>query len=613
MTITPQFLEEIRTRLPCSELIGRRVRLVRKGREYSGLCPFHNEKTPSFTVNDDKAFFHCFGCGAHGDVIGFTMQIDNLTFPEAVEKLAGEAGLEMPRLTAQDRARAQIQKSLHEVVEIACAWFEAQLRAPVGKVGLNYLYSRGLDDSTISRFRLGYAPDNREALKAALKAEGIDETLMLEAGLITKPEGIRGSFDFFRGRVIFPIMDTRGRPIAFGGRIIGDGQPKYLNSRDTPLFDKGRTLYALDKARPAVLGGPGRVPADLIIVEGYMDVIALHKAGFEGAVAPLGTALTENQIEILWKIANEPLLCFDGDQAGERAANRAANRALPLLQPGRSFRFIFLPKGDDPDSFVRRAGALAFRELLAKARPMFEVVWDSVAGNAAIDTPERRAGLEHKFEEIVRLIAERGVQAQYRRHYKSKLWSVFFSEITGRRVTKTYSTVRAPGDLSYAEFHNQRLLIAAILNNFDLYGEVIEELLKLDLGKPEYNRIPREMVEAFARQPPDLDRDSLVRELTNRHVALDEFLDPQLELLGPYARPGVPFDEALKMWRLTYRGLQLRAYNQELEQAKSQHAKSPSAESIQRIEQIIAVIQAIQQEADTQEYLAFCPLIDLAA
>jgi DNA primase len=328
LAFPPRFLDEIRARLACSEVIGRRVRLVRKGREHSGLCPFHNEKTPSFTVNDDKGFFHCFGCGAHGDVIGFTMKIDHLPFPEAVERLAGEAGLEMPRQTPAERARAEVENTLQDVVEAACAWYEAQLRAPAGSAGLAYLRNRGLDEATIAGFRLGFAPDGRAALKSALLQKGFKEDLLLQAGLLVRPDDGRESFDFFRGRVMFPIADRRGRVIAFGGRVMGDGQPKYLNSRDTPLFDKGRTLYALDKARAGVAKA-----AELIVAEGYMDVIALHAAGFAGAVAPLGTALTEAQIEALWKLAPEPIVCLDGDAAGQRAALRAAERALPMLKP----------------------------------------------------------------------------------------------------------------------------------------------------------------------------------------------------------------------------------------------------------------------------------------
>ena len=386
MAFTPDFLDEIRARLSVSDVVGRRVRLTKAGREHKGLCPFHNEKTPSFYVNDDKGFFHCFGCGAHGDVFGFTMRAEGLEFREAVERMAGLAGLQLPVESPAERERAEQRKTLHQVVEAACAWFEAQLRAPGGRAALAYLRDRGLDDATIKAFRLGFAPDGRTALKDALKAQGIDESQALEAGLLVKPEGGGESYDFFRGRVMFAINDRRGQVVAFGGRVMGDGQPKYLNSRDTPLFDKGRMLYALDKAREGVRGG-----AELIVVEGYMDVIALHAAGFSGAVAPLGTAFTEAQIEQLWKLAPEPIVCFDGDAAGQRAALRAADRALPILAPGLSLRFAVMPLGDDPDSLVRKRGPEALRDVLRHAKPLSDVVWESEVVGRVLETPEQRA------------------------------------------------------------------------------------------------------------------------------------------------------------------------------------------------------------------------------
>jgi DNA primase len=499
MTFTPQFLEEIRTRLACSEVVGRRVRLVRKGREHSGLCPFHNEKTPSFTVNDDKGFFHCFGCGAHGDVIGFSMRIDNLSFPEAVEKLAGEAGLPIPRFTPAERERAQRQQTLHDVVEAACAWFQKQLETPGGKPGLAYLRGRGLTPETIARFRLGYAPDSRQALKTALKAAGIEESLLLEAGLIVRPEDGRDSFDFFRGRVIFPIMDQRGRAVAFGGRILADGQPKYLNSRDTPLFDKGRTLYALDKARAGVAGGAGRTPAALVVVEGYMDVIALHEAGFTGAVAPLGTAITERQIEALWKLAPEPILCLDGDAAGQRAAFRAAERVLPLLKPGFSLRFATLPASEDPDSLIRRQGPAAMAQVLDTARPLVDLVWDAEAAGRPLDTPERRAGLEARLKERISLIADRSVQQQYfQTLVRERLWTTF--------RPRRFAGAAKPVPMRYSGLVDPPLgqvLLTTLINHPGLITEYCETLASLALPQPGLERILKEILDFAGRSELD--------------------------------------------------------------------------------------------------------------
>ena len=384
----PSFLDEIRARVSLVSVIARGVRLTRKGREHSGLCPFHNEKSPSFTVNEDKGFYHCFGCGAHGDVISFEMQVHHLSFVEAVERLAGEAGLEVPKQTVEERERAQRAASLYDVMEAACVFFERELRRAVGQTALGYLRGRGVDDQAIGCFRLGYSPDSRSALLQVLKAAGIPEPLAVEAGLLISPEGGGEPFDRFRGRVMFPITDRRGRVIAFGGRILGDGQPKYLNSPDTPLFHKGRVLYGLAQARePAASAGT------VIVCEGYMDVIALNRAGFANAVAPLGTALTEDQIGLLWRMAAEPIICLDGDAAGQRAAAKAAERALPLLEPGRSLRFAAIPPPEDPDSLIRSRGAGAMQEVLDHALPLSEVLWRQELAGHSLDTPERCAAI----------------------------------------------------------------------------------------------------------------------------------------------------------------------------------------------------------------------------
>ena len=380
MAFPPQFLDELRTRLPVSEVVGKKVRLTRKGREFTGLCPFHNEKTPSFTVNDDKAFYHCFGCGQHGDVITFAMETDGLSFPEAIERLAGQAGLEVPQSSPQERERAKVRSTLYDVVEQVCAWYEEQLSQPGGRDAYDYLRGRGFTDETIGTFRLGFAPDGRGRLLQAMEARGVRQDQLVEAGLIKMPEGGGNPRDYFFNRVIFPINDSRGRVIAFGGRILGDGQPKYLNSPETPLFHKGRSLYNFTMAREA-----SRDAGTVIVAEGYTDVIALAQAGLPNSVAPLGTALTEDQMRLIWRIADEPVLCFDGDTAGERAALRAAERALPLLQPGKTLRFMALPSGDDPDTLIKARGAEGFRTLLAGAHQLVDVLWQSEVAAASHD------------------------------------------------------------------------------------------------------------------------------------------------------------------------------------------------------------------------------------
>jgi len=421
LPIPPDFLEELRRRLTLSSVVAKRVRLTKKGREFEGLCPFHNEKTPSFFVNDDKAFYHCFGCGAHGDVLSFVINTEGLSFPEAVERLAGEAGLEVPRSAAVDPAERARRAGAEAAVEAACAWFQSQLKLPAGKAALDYLRGRQVDDSQLAGFRIGFAPDQRTALKAHLLKQEFAEDVLLEAGLLVKPEDGGASYDRFRGRVMFPIADRRGRIIAFGGRVMGDGQPKYLNSPEGPLFHKGRTLYAHHLAREAAAHGE-----PVIVAEGYMDVVALHRAGFRGAVAPLGTALTEDQLAELWRLAAEPALCFDGDAAGQRAAARAALRALPLLAPGKSLRFVTLPAGQDPDDVVGQpGGTIQFRELLAGAAPLSAVLWETERARAPLDTPERRADFRVRLRDHINHIGDRDVRRFYAEDFKAREAKLF--------------------------------------------------------------------------------------------------------------------------------------------------------------------------------------------
>ncbi|TXH37235.1 MAG: DNA primase [Rhodospirillaceae bacterium] len=421
MAFPPSFLEDLRQRLSIIDVVGRKVRLIRRGQEASGLCPFHNEKSPSFTVSEDKGFYHCFGCGAHGDVIGFVMNTEGLDFRNAVEKLAAEAGVTVPQDSFESRERAERQATLAGVMELAAKFFEGHLGASTGKAGLDYLRRRGLTPETIKQFRLGFAPDSRTALKAHLEKQDVPEALSVEAGLLIRPEdGPGATYDRFRGRVMFPILDRRGQVIAFGGRILTDEKPKYLNSPETPLFHKGRVLYNLSLAQK-----PARDKNEIIVAEGYMDVIALAQAGFPQAVAPLGTALTEDQIGLLWRLAPEPLLCFDGDVAGQKAAARAADRVLPILKPGLSLRFAWMPAGEDPDSLIKSQGAAALRRVLDGAEPLVEVVWRMVLADRPLDTPERRSGFRRDLFEAVGRIADKSIQDAYRQEMFARLDGLF--------------------------------------------------------------------------------------------------------------------------------------------------------------------------------------------
>ncbi|MCH8862864.1 MAG: DNA primase [Proteobacteria bacterium] len=546
MAFSEQFLEELRARAGLADVISRRVKLARKGREHLGLCPFHKEKTPSFTVNEEKGFYHCFGCGAHGSVFDFVMETDGLTFPEAVEKLAGEAGLEVPRATPEDRERQKQRQTLFDVTEKACLFFERRLRMPEGKKALDYLKRRGLGDDVIKRFRLGFAPDGRGVLKTALAKDGIPENLMVGAGLIIQPEdqeartGPGGSgdtpgpeartgtqkpkretYDRFRGRVMFPITDPRDRVIAFGGRVLESppagpetdksAAPKYLNSPETALFQKGRVLYGQKLA-----SGPARKAGIVIVTEGYTDVIALHRAGFEYAVAPLGTALTETQIGLLWRLAPEPVLCFDGDKAGVRAAGRALERALPLLKPGHSLRFALLPQNEDPDSLIQREGAAAFARVLGGALSLSDMLWRLVSQGVDISTPERCAGLEKKAYDAIGPIRDEKVRGFYMRDFRDRLFQTFRPKkmrLSGRfgptgmaaragqgRQAKSNLLVSTPLGRGAGEepVHRriEELLMLTLLSHPAILVAHHEDLAGLDMATPEMDRLCRAILEA---------------------------------------------------------------------------------------------------------------------
>ena len=525
MALPPRFLDELRGRVSITDIVGRSVRLIRKGRgEATGLCPFHNEKTPSFTVSEDKGFFHCFGCGAHGDVIGFVMRSEGLEFPQAVERLAGEAGMQVPRETPEERERAERQATLGGAVEFAARHFEQQLRASAGRAGLEYLKRRGLTDDTIRRFRLGFAPDSRHGLKAALEKAGIPEATAIEAGLLIKPadeappSGDGGpsdrSYDRFRGRVMFPILDRRGQAIAFGGRILDQGEPKYLNSPETPLFHKGRVLYGLSHAQKTA-----RETNEIIVVEGYMDVIALAQAGISNAVAPLGTALTEEQIALLWRMAEEPILCFDGDNAGQRAAARAADRAIPLLKPGLSLRFAWMPAGEDPDSLVRAKGAAGFREQMLRMEPLVEMVWRQVLADRPLDTPERRAGFRRDLAEAVARIADRSVGEAYRQEVHRRLDDLFRpqvkpgfhggvgqfgdqrSKFPGRQPPMPVGGEAARRGTASIQRTPYELILVTLVNHPDLTSRHCETVGEVEFPRGELDSLKAAIIDLAAGQP----------------------------------------------------------------------------------------------------------------
>jgi DNA primase len=603
MAFPSRFLDELRARVRLADVVGKRVRLQRKGRDYMGLCPFHKEKTPSFTVNEAKGFYHCFGCGAHGSLFDFVMETEGLGFREAVERLAGEAGLEMPVETPEERAREQRQKTLVDVCEAAAQFFEKSLRMPEGKAALEYLRRRGLDDAAIVRFRLGYSLDSRTALKSALERAGITEDQMVETGLLIRPEeGDRAPYDRFRGRVMFPILDRRNRVIAFGGRVMGDGEPKYLNSPETPLFHKGFVLYGLAQAAAQI-----HKTESVIVSEGYMDVIALHLAGFETAVAPLGTALTEDHLQTLWKLAREPVLCFDGDSAGQRAAGRAVERALPLLKPGMSLKIATLPAGEDPDSLIRTSGPEAMKRVLDAAIPLSEALWQTEVGNRVLTTPEERAWLEERLKRQAAKITDDSVRRHFRDAFQERLRDAF----RARRAGQTRSAPFRPASIPLAAAVSapaggagldrvrlwEAMLLATLLNHPDIMDIVGERLGSMAFSAPDLDILRQEVLKTLTGGP-GLDRAGLHNHLQDSGFseALSAALAPRIVDHAVFARPEAPMQMVLAGWEETFESLGRAALEVERAEAARRLAEDLAGSDDARLSESFERLSALKQQ-----------------
>lgn len=621
MAIPRPFIEELLGRTGLVELIGRRVKLVRRGREHTGLCPFHNEKTPSFTVNEEKGFYHCFGCGAHGTAIDFLMNTENLPFPEAVERLAGLAGLEVPRSAPRDEAAEARRRGLYEVLEMAANWFESQLASMPGADARAYLDRRGVSADVANTFRLGLAPDRRDAMKQAMLARDVPEQQLIEAGLLIAPEDGGETYDRFRNRLMFPIWDPRERIVAFGGRALGEQRAKYLNSPETPLFHKGSMLYNLPSARRAA-----RETGSVIVTEGYMDVIALHQAGFPHAVAPLGTALTEDQIALLWRLTPEPVLCFDGDAAGQRAATRAAERVLPLLKPGHSLRFALLPPGEDPDSLIAAEGPAAMTALLEAAQPLAEVLWRHALEGHSLDTPERRAGLRQDLRQLVNRIGDATVKAYYSEEIRARLDALSAERpggraagLAGRRgAARRFERSRggrpgyAAGDYRLAPHEGlgrggeavrdfgEPNLIAALLNHPDLIHAVFEDVSALHLRSHELDKIRGEIIKSAVSGAP-LDPDDLKTNFSDSRIIglIEELTGPGIAKLDPFARPDATFATALEGWTSVFNLHRLSELHREVRDAEAQLAADMTDENLARLQSAQAALAEAQgQGAD---------------
>jgi DNA primase len=570
-----RFLEELKARLRPSDVIGRSVKLKRQGREYVGLSPFTKEKSPSFFVNDDKGFFHDFSSGKHGDIISFLQETERLSFVEAVQRLAGEAGMALPAEDPQAAEREAKNQGLTDWMDLAQKWFAANLRRSPGKAAREYLEKRGLPEDQWERFGLGYAPNDREGLKKALVQRGARPGDLVEAGMLIAPEGGGTPYDRFRDRLMFPILDARGRIVSFGGRAMNpDDRAKYLNGPESPLFHKGATLYGLPEAR-RILGAESRDGQAIVVVEGYMDVIACQRAGVP-AVAPMGTALTEEQMERLWRVSSEPVLCFDGDAAGRRAAYRAIDRALPQLKSGRSFRFALLDAGQDPDDILRDKGAPALRQALAATRPFAEVLFQREGEAEPLDTPERRAGFKGRLRQAASAIQDKDLAEQYRR----ELFDRFDAMFPARRAPHGPSGQQGGGGFGGRRFGPQPVLgqtaegaqamqslsrsiepVAAALahgaiDDPERMDDHLEAIASHGFGDPALEGLAQEMVRLrFSGQ--DLDSAALRRHLAQSgHDALVREVEKAAAKSGaPFLAANAPLAEARVRWSQAFDAL----------------------------------------------------------
>lgn len=521
MRFPPSVLDEIRARLPVSAVVGRRVKLVKSGREWKGLSPFQAEKTPSFYVNDQKGFYHCFSSGKHGDIFRFVTETEGLSFPETVERLAQEAGVALPKLAPEAVEQEKKRKDLYDVMEIAAKFFEAQLQKPSGAPARAYLTKRQFSDRTQAEFRIGFAPDGRDQLLSHLRAQGVTDRQMIDAGLVIEPDDNRGLYDRFRNRVIIPIQDGQARVVAFGGRVLDpEAKPKYLNSPETALFKKGYLVFNGHRAREAAFKA-----GTVIATEGYLDAIAVWQAGMRHVVATLGTAFTEEQIATLWRYAPEPIICFDGDKAGIGAANRAIDRILPALKTGYSFRFAILPGGQDPDDLIKAKGIDAFAAVTAKAIGLWDALWQRETDGVDARTPDRQAMLEKSFRDLIGQIGDPLVRRRYELSVRFRLNQYFWEQGGGRRGSKAGAR---------GGFNREPVKLSANGQNLSAhaprYGSVERIFLGLCIHYPDLTERHRERIATLQLRG---DFKSEIHGTT----AYDRFLTDVLRVIDQYEGP----------------------------------------------------------------------------
>jgi len=637
MRFPPAFIDELRARLPVSEVVGRRIKLKKSGSEWRGLSPFNQERTPSFFVNDQKGMWFDFSSGKNGNIFSFVMETEGVPFAEAVERLASMAGLAVPAMSAEAEAREERRKTLHEVVELAAKFFETTLAGRAGAKGRGYLADRGIDPTTQLKFRLGYAPPERFALKEHLGAQKVPVDDMVEAGLLVAGEDIPLPYDRFRDRVMFPITDLRGRVIAFGGRALEKDAPaKYLNSPETPLFHKGATLYNGAAARTAAHQG-----ARVIAVEGYVDVIAMVSAGYPATVAPLGTALTEDQLALIWRMADEPVLCFDGDSAGRRAAYRAVDLALPLLAPGKSLKFALLPEGQDPDDLFRSGGREAVEEVISAARPLADVLWLRETEADAFDTPERRAALEARLGALTAAIGDDVVKRYYRQDLQARLQSLFAPPVSTESMGRPQHAQRrfAPRERGWQRGHKggatprevlrastprlgisslvrgsrsavparEALILKALMNHPWLMDNHAEELAELEFRHPYADRLRCAILDAAGHGP--LDADALAASIAARELGeVRARVEAALTHPSDWPAQADAAPEDVDRWwtHVVTLHRKSRTLNRELKEAERALGAEPSEENLAWLKDVQGRLAALDgTEAEIEGFGAF--------
>lgn len=572
MSFPRAFLQDLQDRLVLSDIIGSRVKVTRAGREFKACCPFHKEKTPSFTINNEKGFYHCFGCGAHGDAIKFVQEHDNLSFMETIELLAAQAGMQVPQQTPEDRQKAEEQKTLYDLIEAVTAFYEKTLSSH--REAYSYLTNRGLSNETIKMFRLGYAPSDGRAVINHLSGLGYKIPQMIEAGIVRKSTKKPGEhYSFFRDRVMFPVADLRGRIVAFGGRILPSiakqmmsEPPKYINSSDTPLFHKGSILYNLSNARPKTSKDD-----PFIVVEGYMDVIALAQAGIETAVAPLGTALTESQVDVLWRVAppdcRVPVMCFDGDNAGRRAALRAMDRMLPHLKPDHSARFAFLPEGEDPDSLVQSQGRAGFESFVEASDALCDLLWVEELEQRPGKTPEDRAGLKASLLKRISVIEDQSVQEAYNRILLDRFYKHFNTKTAGKRPFKrSYQpqdrlapVARKPQPVQAQSYTAAHYLLACIVNYPEVFDDLEDDLGRMDITDSDLNRFRQTLFDVFGEEE-GLDSQELkdILDKLGYSAIIGALCDESLYLQAVFARPEQKLDDVREGLKFTLNRMRKR-------------------------------------------------------